>query len=221
MRRVARKDGAPSITGCRRPSALANLADIVARIFVRDGVSRDNAIPLAGTVVAAERDGSLSHGLLRLPGYVATLKSGWGGRPGCAGGYRFATRRGSRASRPSRSGIRTNPMAFACPRPGHKPRQRARERAVWSTLSPVAARAGSRFLRNARVAGAQFLISVTVPAAMGSSAQLCTTALLPSPRRCNRLSVQSRHSLTRMDGLDGCPLIGRIAGVRARARNGL
>ena len=77
MRRVARKDGAPSITGCRRPSALANLADIVARIFVRDGVSRDNAIPLAGTVVAAERDGSLSHGLLRLPGYVATLKSGW------------------------------------------------------------------------------------------------------------------------------------------------
>jgi len=56
------------ITGCRRPSALANLADIAARIFVRDGVSRDNAIPLAGTVVAAERDGSLSHGLLRLPG---------------------------------------------------------------------------------------------------------------------------------------------------------
>jgi delta1-piperideine-2-carboxylate reductase len=46
MRRVARKDGAPSITGCRRPSA-------------------------------SERDGSLSHGLLRLPGYVATLKSGW------------------------------------------------------------------------------------------------------------------------------------------------
>ena len=36
---------------------------------------------------------------------------------------------------------------------------------------------------NARVAGAQFLISVTVPAAMGSSAQLYTTALLPVPRR--------------------------------------
>ena len=98
MRRVARKDGAPSITGCRRPSALANLADIVARIFVRDGVSRDNAIPLAGTVVAAERDGSLSHGLLRLPGYVATLKSGWvdgravpvviASRQGAAAGHR-------------------------------------------------------------------------------------------------------------------------------------
>src|SRR5439155_13887146 len=27
--------------------------------------------------MAAERDGTASHGLLRLPGYVATLKSGW------------------------------------------------------------------------------------------------------------------------------------------------
>jgi hypothetical protein len=61
------------------------------KIFSRICVSQDNAIPLAGTVVVAERDGSLSHGLLRLPGYVATLKSGWGGRPSCAGGYRCRT----------------------------------------------------------------------------------------------------------------------------------
>jgi delta1-piperideine-2-carboxylate reductase len=57
--------------------SVGELADLVARIFVRHGVSRDNAAPVAETVVAAERDGSLSHGLLRLPGYVATLQSGW------------------------------------------------------------------------------------------------------------------------------------------------
>jgi delta1-piperideine-2-carboxylate reductase len=57
--------------------SVAELTDIVARIFVRHGVRPDNAAPVAETVVAAERDGSASHGLLRLPGYVATLKSGW------------------------------------------------------------------------------------------------------------------------------------------------
>src|SRR5215207_4462538 len=57
--------------------SVSELTDLVARIFVRHGVSEDNVPPLAATVVAAERDGSLSHGLLRLPGYVATLKSGW------------------------------------------------------------------------------------------------------------------------------------------------
>jgi len=53
------------------------LTDIVGRILVRHGVSSDNAAPVEETVVAAERDGSASHGLLRLPGYVATLRSGW------------------------------------------------------------------------------------------------------------------------------------------------
>ena len=53
------------------------LTDIVSRILVRHGVRPDNAAPVAETVVAAERDGAASHGLLRLPGYVATLRSGW------------------------------------------------------------------------------------------------------------------------------------------------
>src|SRR6267378_4158302 len=53
------------------------LTDLVVRVFRRHGVSADNAGPVAETVVAAERDGALSHGLLRLPGYVSTLKSGW------------------------------------------------------------------------------------------------------------------------------------------------
>jgi delta1-piperideine-2-carboxylate reductase len=58
-------------------ASIADLTDLVARIFVRHGVTAENAAPLAESVVAAERDGAYSHGLLRLPGYAATLKSGW------------------------------------------------------------------------------------------------------------------------------------------------
>ena len=50
---------------------------LVVDILVRHGVSLENAEPVAESVVACERDGTASHGLLRLPGYVATLKSGW------------------------------------------------------------------------------------------------------------------------------------------------
>jgi delta1-piperideine-2-carboxylate reductase len=57
--------------------SIGELTDIVCRILVRHGVRLDNAAPVAETVVAAERDGSASHGLLRLPGYIATLQSGW------------------------------------------------------------------------------------------------------------------------------------------------
>ncbi len=53
------------------------LTDFVVRVFRRHGVSAENVGPVAETVVAAERDGAASHGLLRLPGYVSTLKSGW------------------------------------------------------------------------------------------------------------------------------------------------
>jgi delta1-piperideine-2-carboxylate reductase len=53
------------------------LTEIVSRILVGHGVRPDNATPVAETVAAAERDGAASHGLLRLPGYVATLRSGW------------------------------------------------------------------------------------------------------------------------------------------------
>ena len=57
--------------------SIGELTDIVCRILVRHGVRQDNAAPVAETVVAAERDGCASHGLLRLPGYIATLQSGW------------------------------------------------------------------------------------------------------------------------------------------------
>ena len=60
-----------------QPVSVGELTDLVVRVFLRHGVSGENAGPVAETVVAAERDGAASHGLLRLPGYVSTLKSGW------------------------------------------------------------------------------------------------------------------------------------------------
>src|ERR1700758_2993426 len=57
--------------------SVGELTSLVVRVFLRHGVSAENAGPVAETVVAAERDGAASHGLLRLPGYVSTLKSGW------------------------------------------------------------------------------------------------------------------------------------------------
>src|SRR5277367_150945 len=53
------------------------LHDLVARIFARARLSADNAAIVAGVVVAAERDGTTSHGLFRLPGYLATMRTGW------------------------------------------------------------------------------------------------------------------------------------------------
>ena len=57
--------------------SIDELTELVAQVLIRHGVRPDNAGPVAEAVVAAERDGGLSHGLLRLPGYVATLTSGW------------------------------------------------------------------------------------------------------------------------------------------------
>jgi delta1-piperideine-2-carboxylate reductase len=49
----------------------------VAALLARHGVTAPNAAILADVIVAAERDGSHSHGFSRLPGYIATLHSGW------------------------------------------------------------------------------------------------------------------------------------------------
>ncbi len=56
---------------------VATLHDLVTRILAQAGMSSDNAAIVAGVVVAAERDGTISHGLFRMPGYLATLRSGW------------------------------------------------------------------------------------------------------------------------------------------------
>lgn len=53
------------------------LTDLVASVLARHGMTPRNARAVAAVVAAAERDGARSHGLLRLPGYVATLRSGF------------------------------------------------------------------------------------------------------------------------------------------------
>ena len=53
------------------------LHNLVARILAEAGMSAENAATVTRVVVAAERDGTASHGLFRLPGYLATLRSGW------------------------------------------------------------------------------------------------------------------------------------------------
>ena len=44
--------------------------------LMANGCDQANAEAVAATVTAAERDGAASHGLFRIPGYVAALKSG-------------------------------------------------------------------------------------------------------------------------------------------------
>jgi delta1-piperideine-2-carboxylate reductase len=53
------------------------LRDILAEIFRRAGMSLHNAGIVAGVIAEAERDGAHSHGLMRVPGYLSTLASGW------------------------------------------------------------------------------------------------------------------------------------------------
>jgi len=45
-------------------------------VFSRNGCDQPNIDALTRTIVSAERDGSDSHGLFRIPGYVASLRSG-------------------------------------------------------------------------------------------------------------------------------------------------
>ena len=53
------------------------LADLLTRIFIRHGVSAANAALLGRNCATCERDGAASHGVFRIPGYVASLNSGW------------------------------------------------------------------------------------------------------------------------------------------------
>lgn len=55
----------------------SELESLVAGILVAQGMAPDLAPLVAAPLVAAERDGTASHGLLRLPGYVGSLRSGW------------------------------------------------------------------------------------------------------------------------------------------------
>lgn len=55
---------------------LDEIQKLAMRALTRAGANADNATAIADTVAAAERDGASAHGLFRIPGYVAGLKSG-------------------------------------------------------------------------------------------------------------------------------------------------
>ncbi len=58
------------------PMSLEEVHAITTRILFAHGVSEDQTRAIANTVTAAERDECKSHGLFRVPGYVASVKSG-------------------------------------------------------------------------------------------------------------------------------------------------
>lgn len=55
----------------------AELVALLQQIFSENGVSLENAKILAENCAGCERDGSLSHGIFRMAGYVSSLRSGW------------------------------------------------------------------------------------------------------------------------------------------------
>lgn len=55
---------------------LTEVHDLSSRVLRQYGCDASNADSVANTITAAERDGCHSHGLMRLAGYVASLKSG-------------------------------------------------------------------------------------------------------------------------------------------------
>lgn len=55
----------------------ADLVALLQKIFAKNGVSENNAKILAENCASCERDGSLSHGIFRMAGYVSSLNSGW------------------------------------------------------------------------------------------------------------------------------------------------
>ena len=56
--------------------SLDEIQNLAFEVFTKNGCDIENANALTRTVVNAERDGSHSHGLFRVPGYVASLRSG-------------------------------------------------------------------------------------------------------------------------------------------------
>ena len=56
--------------------SLDEIFELAKKTLLANGCDEENASILSETIMKAERDGSLSHGLFRLPAYVTGLKSG-------------------------------------------------------------------------------------------------------------------------------------------------
>ena len=55
---------------------LDEIYDLAKKVMLTNGCDDSNASALADIIARAERDGSHSHGLFRVPGYVKALRSG-------------------------------------------------------------------------------------------------------------------------------------------------
>ena len=55
--------------------SLDEIYNLAKKTLLFNGCDEENASILSNTIMRAERDGSLSHGLFRLPAYTAALKS--------------------------------------------------------------------------------------------------------------------------------------------------
>lgn len=60
-----------------RHVSLSELTALLARIFERNEVRPETAHILAENCAMCERDGSISHGIFRMTGYLGSLNSGW------------------------------------------------------------------------------------------------------------------------------------------------
>ena len=60
--------------------SLEEIYNLALKTLKFNGGEELNAKAVANTVTNAERDGSISHGLFRIPGYIAALKSGGKGK---------------------------------------------------------------------------------------------------------------------------------------------
>ena len=58
------------------PLTLDEIFDLAKKTLLANGCDDETASILADLIMKAERDGSLSHGLFRLPAYITGLKSG-------------------------------------------------------------------------------------------------------------------------------------------------
>ncbi|MFJ3486171.1 Ldh family oxidoreductase [Pseudomonas sp. NPDC090202] len=57
--------------------SFADLTELLRQIFLRHGTAEPVARVLAENCASAERDGSHSHGIFRIKGYLASLAAGW------------------------------------------------------------------------------------------------------------------------------------------------
>ncbi len=55
--------------------SLDEIFNLAKKTLLHNGCNEINAIAVSDTVTLAERDGSISHGLFRIPGYIAALRS--------------------------------------------------------------------------------------------------------------------------------------------------